>query len=319
MTAQPEKKYNDRNYAYCMTINNYTEEDYQRFKDHKCRYKCYAKEVGESGTPHIQAYIYFENKISFKSMKKKYPTAHFELPRGTPQQNRQYIVGPYQSPDLAKSKPFNPEAVEEGDIPKSVSVNEWEDIKTKIMEGIEWEQLLVLYPQTAIKYLSGLRNYYEQFRPKVIVEIPNPYPYQKFIMDLTKQKPDARTVYWFFEPKGNVGKTTIARYLSSKGWLYLSNGKTADIALAWQGQNVVFDFSRSQNDHINYEVMEMLKNGIIFSSKYQSASKIYNPPHLICFSNKYPNMEKLSQDRWQIYKISQTEMELYNDDEELDE
>ena len=46
------------------------------------------------------------------------------------------------------------------------------------------------------------------------------------------------------------------------------NGKSADIKYAFNGEKIcIFDLSRSQSDHVNYEVMESVKNGVLFSSK----------------------------------------------------
>ena len=82
--------------------------------------------------------------------------------------------------------------------------------------------------------------------------------------------------------------------------------KRTDIKYAYTGQKVViFDLTRSQEDHFNYEVMESLKNGIFFSSKYESKMKIYPSPHVIVFSNWAPQLNKMSPDRWDL----QTDMD----------
>jgi hypothetical protein len=50
--------------------------------------------------------------------------------------------------------------------------------------------------------------------------------------------------------------------------------------------------------------MEDFKNGMIFSTKYESKAKVFKKPHLIVFSNFMPNMEALSKDRWEIRQLS---------------
>ena len=54
----------------CFTVNNYTQEEYDVFvklgeQRNKCHYLIIAKEVGESGTPHLQGYIEFTGKHSY--------------------------------------------------------------------------------------------------------------------------------------------------------------------------------------------------------------------------------------------------------------
>ena len=101
----------------CYTLNNYTEEQFQALKQLNCVYHCLAKEIAPTtGTPHIQGYIFFKNPRGIPAIAKELFKAHCESPKGSPQQNRNYIFGPYEGPD-GKSKPENPEALEFGTIP----------------------------------------------------------------------------------------------------------------------------------------------------------------------------------------------------------
>jgi len=77
---------------YCITWNNYTQENYATILALDVRYMVVGKEIGKSGTPHLQGYIYFENPISFKSCQKKLSGAHIEprSPNSTPEQAATY-------------------------------------------------------------------------------------------------------------------------------------------------------------------------------------------------------------------------------------
>ena len=77
-------------------------------------YAVYAPEVSASGTPHIQGYVRFKNACGLTAVRRYLPTAHWEPARGTDQENRTYICGPYDKGD--KHKDENPEAVESGTI-----------------------------------------------------------------------------------------------------------------------------------------------------------------------------------------------------------
>ncbi len=59
-------------------------------------------------------------------------------------------------------------------------------------------------------------------------------------------------------------------------------------------------------DHINYEIIESVKNGIIYNTKYECEMRVYAIPHVIVFSNEMPDETKLSRDRWNIQEIEQT-------------
>jgi len=84
-----------RSRAYVFTVNNYTDEDEHQVwalphYHGNVKYICVGKEVGESGTHHLQGYVYFNEKKSLKQLKEWFPTAHFEEKRGTHKQASDY-------------------------------------------------------------------------------------------------------------------------------------------------------------------------------------------------------------------------------------
>lgn len=114
-----------------------------------------------------------------------------------------------------------------------------------------------------------------------------------------------REITWVYDPEGNKGKTVFSKYMISKYKAQrFTNGKTKDIAFAYtNAKYVCFDFARSCEDRINYQIIEDLKNGILFSSKYESKSFMFEPPKIIILANFYPDINKLSTDRWDILQI----------------
>jgi len=79
---------------WCLTINNWLpthEAQFAAIQD-RAAYYVYGKEVGAEGTPHLQAYVCFKNRISFPAIKKLFPTAHIEVKakRSTPAQAADY-------------------------------------------------------------------------------------------------------------------------------------------------------------------------------------------------------------------------------------
>lgn len=67
---------------WCFTLNNYTEKDYNELlNDSSIEKLVIAKEVGESGTPHLQGHLYFYNKCRPKSHGFCEDRIHWEKPR----------------------------------------------------------------------------------------------------------------------------------------------------------------------------------------------------------------------------------------------
>ena len=81
------------------------------------------------------------------------------------------------------------------------------------------------------------------------------------------------------------------------------SGKYSDIAYAYDNHDIcIFDFKRSQDAETwSYKAIEAIRDGFLFSSKYTSCCKINSGSKLLVFSNVYPELKKLSSDRWDIY------------------
>jgi len=242
--------------------------------------------------------IYWTNARSFSSVKKDYPYAHIEARKAVNLQ------------DAAAYCKKEGNYVEYGDLPldKRGKVNEWAEIVTDIQSGDDLATLTLKYPEAAIRYANGIKSMYELHRPKHKFSILEKYgkynSIQETIIQYVNGPTHDREIFWIYDPKGGAGKTDLANHLiCNNGFLVFGNAKTADVALAWNGENVIFDYSRSQQDHINYGVIEDIKNGRIFSGKYQSCTKLYARPKVIIFANFLPDTGKMSSDRWNIHTV----------------
>lgn len=140
------------------------------------------------------------------------------------------------------------------------------------------------------------------------------YKWQQYVVDLVSDEcTDDRIVHWYWDSSGKKGKTALAKHLFLK-WpgkvLYLG-GKSADVKYAVakhisDGNELrvaFFNLSRTQEQYVSYQSFEELKDGIIFSSKYESGNVVFNSPHIVVFANFAPNLERLSMDRWKVVNL----------------
>jgi len=80
--------------AYTFTVNNWDDMDVasimEMCEDTEVRYCICGFEVGDSGTPHIQGYVYFKHHTVFDTVKFWIYKGHIEIAKGNPDQNYTY-------------------------------------------------------------------------------------------------------------------------------------------------------------------------------------------------------------------------------------
>ena len=121
------------------------------------------------------------------------------------------------------------------------------------------------------------------------------------------EKRDCRTIYWIIDTKGGKGKTTFCKYLIvNLNFGYFSSGKANDICQYFNTNRkkaYCMNFSRASESTIQYQAIEAIKDGLVFSGKYESTHIIMNSPFIIGFSNWMPEYIKLTKDRWMIMNL----------------
>lgn len=143
------------------------------------------------------------------------------------------------------------------------------------------------------------------------IDLIVPHTWMLPIIDMIKNKPDYRAIYWYWDSIGNTGKSAFTKYLCVKHKAITLSGKSNDCKYAIANciekkiypNIIIFDIPRTNIDYVNYEAIESIKNGCFFSGKYECTQIIMNSPHVIIFANASPDLSKLSADRWNIIKI----------------
>lgn len=138
-------------------------------------------------------------------------------------------------------------------------------------------------------------------------------PWQKKILDMIDGPIDGRSINWYWEPTGNIGKTFLCKYICLKYNAIIASGKQNDVfnqVLEWVKKNgrrpqvIIIDVPRSTTEFINYGCIEAVKNGLLYSGKYEGGVCIFYPPHVVVFANEGPQLHKMSSDRWAVTDLS---------------
>lgn len=147
-----------------------------------------------------------------------------------------------------------------------------------------------------------------------LLERENFYLYQETIVQILEQEPHPRKVYWYWETEGATGKSALCKWICSKMNCLILSNKASDMkngVLQYRERTgtypdiIIIDIPRSVDlQYLSYTGIEEVKNGCFYSGKYEGGMCLFNPPHMIVFSNELPTLCKLSMDRWSIHKIN---------------
>jgi len=164
------------------------------------------------------------------------------------------------------------------------------------------------------------QSFGKSYEGKGLPEYKSLYPFQAKIVDDVKAAcTDDRSINWVYDPIGGVGKSILAKYIVyHRLGYFVSVAKASDIA------NVVikrgaapaymFDIPRTKSNQVSddelYQILEQVKNGMVFTGKYEGGELLMDPPHIWVFSNFYPNYSKMSHGRFKVYSVTAATREL---------
>lgn len=123
---------------WCFTVNNYTGADEVLFKEFDCKYMVYGREVGESGTPHLQGFLVLNGTaVRLSAMKKIHPGAHWEISKGTSEQNRAYCT---KDGDYVETGALPMSGKRKGELGGEAEQARWECALAACKEG-RWDDI----------------------------------------------------------------------------------------------------------------------------------------------------------------------------------
>lgn len=301
--------------------NNYEAKDVthlENFTVKDCKYITFGFEIcPTTGTPHLQGYIEFDYPVNGAGVKNKLdPTRgkgspiHLDQCDATRDENVAYVQKT-ETKDSSKPAPF----VELDFRVTSQGIRtDWIEARDFLLEKPDFEEFFMRFPDKAMRYASSIKTCIRSIiKKQAKQELKDEYPldaklyeWQRKLVNRLHGKPDNRKIIWFYDEKGNHGKSWISDYLEAHmKAVVFPNASTKDLAYAYNGEPIVIiDYSRSNEERINYSVLENFKDGRIFSSKYESELKRFKKPWLIVMSNFMPKLDACSRDRWEVHTLS---------------
>ena len=182
---------------WCFTLNNPTLDETQIAEALQeagsLVYAIYQLEQGENGTIHFQGYVMFQDQEYLQpTLKNCLPTAHWEVAKGTPMQNKIYC----SKPETRLTPPC-----ELGIFPETSQGRrtDLEGLKKALQSGLTPKQYAEEHFELFVKYPNLVKNWHEA--------------------TVQPRKPTDGSSVKLFYGKAGTGKSTLAEYLASQGGL----------------------------------------------------------------------------------------------------
>lgn len=292
---------------WCFTWNNYNDEalhllsQFCSGEQPVARYLIVGREVAPTTlTPHLQGFVSFTQRRTFASVRALLPDCHLEGAKGTPNQNREYC---------SKSGDFD----EYGTLPSGPGKrSDWERFRDwcaaepcvpsnrRLME--EWPALWGRYP-------AASRGMADELAPRPVLRNGELKQWQRELAAELDAEPDDRSIRFIVDRDGGAGKSWLCGYLftTRDDVQLLGPGKRDDLAYVVDVTKRCFliNVGRGQLEYLNYGFLEMLKDRMVMSTKYQSQMKILQYcPHVVVLCNEMPDFTKMTDDRYKLLELS---------------
>ena len=283
---------------WCFTLNNYQAEDLTRLESlvPDVDYIIFGREVGISGTPHLQGFVSFKSRVRRASAIERVGQAHFTVARNID-----------QAIEYCKK---DGEFTEIGNRPRGPGQrSDLDDFKVAVVGGeFNMSVLRANFSDVCARYPKFVIDFVQDNLPKKTVEAFPLREWQQVLNHDLLLPPDSRKIIFIVDHVGNAGKSWFAHYYCSlhENAQVILPGKKADMSyiLSPLIRVLFIDAPRSkQGEYLQYDFLEDVKNGFVFSPKYESRIKHLDKVHVVVMMNEMPDQSKLSMDRFDIRTV----------------
>lgn len=321
---------------FVFTLNNYTSDEVDVLRgaigSPLVQFIIFGKEVGaQNGTPHLQGFVIFNRSVRRAQVLRILGARLYLQPaRGTSEQARDYCRKGTQSHEEWEQLGTNgPNFGNGSDVESYGEFPDGQGRRSDLQRCIEWadqfhadnrraitlRDVAMSHPEIAIKYPRFVEVLRSRFTPPAFIDhdVVELRPWQLELEEELNAEADDRIITFVEDPIGGKGKTWFAKYMLSKHpdrVQILSVAKRDDMAyMLDETKNIFFvNVPRGGMEFLQYTILEMIKDRIVTSPKYQSCQKILTENcHVIVLCNEHLDETKLSVDRIKVIDLLNAE------------
>lgn len=279
-----------------------------RLMSEKTEYKCYAEHTGEkSQKKHYHCYLRYKTPRKLAQLVSKYGNG-VEVMEGDDYANHDYIKN--QSPDTFVEIGFKKKKTEKSGYAEFCEeIRNGKSIQQIIMEREELGPIYGRNRHALAIFSEGMARKRCRDDYEGIEELR---PWQRHVIDRIEEPVHPRHILWYVDSEGGCGKSTLSRYLLERhnAVIWCPIGKREDVTFQlWKQSNgrppalIVCELENKKVREISWEALEMAKNGMLSTAKYEGGFYAGQRPHIIIFSNEDPIGNPFTLDRIRVFTI----------------
>ena len=241
---------------WCFTLNNYTDAEIPTELPKGMKFFRYSKEVGSTGTPHLQGFCGWTNAVRYATLAKWLPRAYFDRMRGRIEQNEKYC---------SKEN----ELIGLGELPKTpkkaaeLTKEHWSEIMN-LVKLRDYATLEANYPAQWMRYHKSWTNYRTPTKPCL-------------------ETHDKIENWWVHGETGSGKSTQIRLWLEKQGIPYYVKTQSK----WWDDYNneewVILE--EVSPDWKGISKLKVWGDRFPFPAEYKGGSNMINPKHIYVTSN----------------------------------
>lgn len=288
---------------YAFTCNNYTDEHITSlltaFDSGGISYIIFGEEVGSTGTPHLQGHVSFDTITRGLQAKAKLSIpCDLSVARNIGA-SINYCKKDGRFRELGTPLEVSSQQGKRSDL---------ECFKLAVKAGVrDLKRLREEHSSVFLRCKRFCLDYLDDNREAIPISAHDLHTWQSDVLAICHGAPNDRTIVFVVDATGGCGKSWFCSYLEGQvpQTQVLKASKRDDMAYALQDdvKTLCVDVPRCYMVHLSYQFLEDVKDGRVFSPKYESRTKRFLAPHVIVFCNEDPDMTKLSEDRYMIIRV----------------
>lgn len=294
---------------WCFTLNNPTEDQEQHVTDFlsssDCDYGIFGREVGESGTPHLQGFVILSRSRRLSFLRRKFQ-AHWTVrhPTSTNTAARNYCRkdGDYEEFGTFRE----PHPGRRTDL--EVLIDWADEFEREHGRPASFPDIVKYQPRAYLKYPRFRALCAHRATPRRL-EFGEPKEWQSALRDELSNEPDDRTIKFIVDPEGGKGKTWFCRWMLTEQpesvQIHSVGGFTNIAHMVDETKHIyLFNIGRGQMEHLCYPILEALKDRLLQSPKYHGRRLTWTRnTHVVVLSNEEPDYTKLTADRYDVVNM----------------